>query len=99
MTREQEHLLTLGEAARRLQMEPGELHALIAGGALRYHSRDEQGRVWFEPATVDRLALTRGRAGKAIDDGRPARRSPRAPASLPPADEPASDEDVSDESG
>jgi hypothetical protein len=84
--KESGRLLTLGEAARRLQLEPEQLHALIGDGGLRY-SRDEQGRVWFEPATVDRLALARGTAGKGIDDGRPQRRSGSMPASSTPPDE------------
>lgn len=80
-----ERLLTLGEAARRLQLEPEKLHALISAGGLRCHS-DEQGRVWFDPATVDRLALARGRAGKGIDDGRPPRNSGRPGSITPPGD-------------
>lgn len=73
-------LLTLGEAARRLGVQPTTLHELIASGRLVFSSRDEHGRLWFDRAAVDRCALFGGfGAGKAIDDGRP----PRARSATP----------------
>jgi hypothetical protein len=87
-------LLTLGEVARRLQLEPDELHALLDTGVLREHSRDEMGRVWYAQSAVDRLALMRGRAGKGIDDGRPnPRRSPPPMPSFRPTEEGSASQD------